>query len=274
MINIKHIKPKKELTKYLRKITLFQSENNLKYKQKLTPSAFTYLSYNHEIIPTSIFGTKRIKPVGRLQVAGPKINEKIYVEYNGRLSQILIEFTASGFYYLFQHSPCKLTNKLTEISNFILPDNYKQLEKDLHKFESVYDHTRILEDLLVEKSFSALPPLVYIDRAIKYIEKNFGNVCINDVIDLAAISKRQLDRKFLEVVGVTPKCYAKIIQLNYVIGLMASKKYDSIQDLAQSAEFYDLSHLAHRFKELTGFTPNEFLKSDQHIAMKYFNDKF
>ncbi|MCB9248782.1 MAG: hypothetical protein H6613_09665 [Ignavibacteriales bacterium] len=90
-------------------------------------------------------------------MAGPKINEKIYVEYNGRLSQILIEFTASGFYYLFQHSPSKLTNKLTEISNFILQENFKQLEKDLHKFESVYDHTKILEDFLVEKSFNALP---------------------------------------------------------------------------------------------------------------------
>ena len=53
---------------------------------------------------------------------------------------------------------------------------------------------------------------------------------------------------------------------------MNLKTYKSIQDLAFQAEFYDLSHFTHRFKELTGFTPSEFIKSKKHIALKYFND--
>ena len=86
------------------------------------------------------------------------------------------------------------------------------------------------------------------------------------------ISERQFDRKFREVVGISPKCYSKILQLHFTINLMRSKNYSSIQEIAYQAEFYDIAHFTHRFKELTGFTPNEFIKSDKHIALKYFTD--
>lgn len=272
MFNVKNIKPKTELREYVRKISVFQSDSKLNFKHKLTPSAFTYLSYNHKDIPISYFGNKKVHPSGRLQIAGPKINEDIYVEYNGRLSQILVEFTASGFYYLFHHSPAMLSNCLTEINNFILPNEYDRLEKILLEITTAKKQVKVLEEFLVDKSFKAIPPLDYIEKSLKIIEEHYGNVIVNKLAQEVGIGRRQFDRKFQEVVGVTPKYYSKITQLNYVINLMAAKNYNSIQDLAFQAEYYDLSHFAHRFKELTGLTPNEFVDSDQHIAMKYFDD--
>ena len=97
MINIKNLEPAKELKQYVRKISIFQSKSAIEYKQKLTPSAFTYLSYNSGDIPTSIFGTKRIQPDDRLQIAGPKNSEEIFVEYNGKLSVAGNESDAHGF---------------------------------------------------------------------------------------------------------------------------------------------------------------------------------
>ena len=79
MINVENRKPNIKLSKYVRKISIFKSEGAIKFQHKLTPSAFTYLSYNQEKIPLSIFGGKKIRPVQRLQIAGPKIDEEIYV---------------------------------------------------------------------------------------------------------------------------------------------------------------------------------------------------
>jgi AraC-like DNA-binding protein len=272
MINVKNITIRKELSKYIRKISIFQSEDTHGFKHKLTPSAFTYLSYNHGDIPISFFGGKKVHPSGRLQIAGPKINENIQVEYIGSLSQILVEFTASGFYYLFHKSPYDLTNKLSEVSNFISKELYNNLETNLVKYDDPIDQVNIIERILLELSYKALPFIDYIEESIKLIDKHFGNITVSDVVTKIRRGKRQFDRKFHDVVGVSPKYYAKIVQLYHVLNVICSKNYSSIQELAFKGEFYDLPHFVNAFKKLTGFTPSEFIKSDKHIALKYFNE--
>ena len=272
MIVITHKNPNQKLSKYVRKISVFESKRKIKYKQKLTPSAFTYLSYNHKDIPVSIFGNKRVQPTQRLQIAGPKINEDIYVGYNGKLYQILIEFTASGFYYLFHISPSKLLNSLSNLSNLISSEINEQLEQELFASDNGEQQIKLLEEFLFEKLDNALPFIDYIEKALQIIDEHNGSINISNLIKEIGISERQFDRKFQEVVGISPKCYSKILQLHFTINLMHSKNYTSIQEIAYQAEFYDLAHFTHRFKELTGFTPNEFIKSDKHIALKYFTD--
>jgi hypothetical protein len=97
MITIEIHNPNPLLLKYIRKISVFRSKKPITYRQKLTPSAFTCISYNQRDIPVSIFGKRRVHPERRLQIAGPKINEHIYVQYNGTLEQILIECTIWHF---------------------------------------------------------------------------------------------------------------------------------------------------------------------------------
>lgn len=272
MIKVVHIKPRKELIKYIRKISLFRSKNNINYLQKLTPSAYTYLSYNHSDIPFSIFGIHKIKPTQRLQIAGPKTNGDNYVEYNGSLHQILIEFTASGFYSLFNLSPSTISNNLLDLSQRIPSEITVKLEKDLLDLDTVEEQVRLLEEFLHERSFQALPIIDYVERALQVIEQNHGSIHINDLIKDIGISERQFNRKFIEVVGISPKFFSKTMQLHYVINLMHLKNYSSMQELAYEAEFYDHAHFNHQFKELTGFTPHEFIHSNKHIALKYFTD--
>jgi len=274
LINITHYQPKPLLEKYIRKISVFNSKSTINYRQKLTPSAFTYLSYNHEDIPVSIFGKKIIQPNSRLQIAGPKVSDNIYVEYSGKLYQILVEFSASGFYYLFHASPSQNLNTLSALKNFITLEITEHLERELIKSENIESSMNIIEEFLFDKLHNALPFIDYIEEALQMIENNHGHININNLVDDLNIGKRQFNRKFQEIVGLSPKSYSKIVQLHYVITLMQSKQYASLQELSYQAEFYDHSHFTNRFKELTGFTPNEFIKSDKHIALKYFTDPF
>lgn len=272
MITITHKNPGSQLSKYVRKISTFESKRDLDYKHKLTPSAFTYLSYNHNHIPVSIFNNKRLRPNNRLQIAGPKINDDIFVEYNGKLFQILVEFTASGFYYLFHHSPWRIKNNLSNLSDYISTERSILLEQDLCDSKNSTHQVKLLEEFLIERLPVALPFVDYIENALNLIEQHNGSIQIHELIKEVGISERQFNRKFREIVGLSPKAYSKILQLHYVIRLMQSKEYSSIQDLAYRAEYYDLAHFAHRFKELTGFSPNAFINSDKHIALKYFTD--
>ncbi|HKJ80733.1 MAG TPA: AraC family transcriptional regulator [Ignavibacteriaceae bacterium] len=272
MINVENKKPNERLSKYVRKISIFTSKENIKFKHKLTTSAFTYLSYNHERIPLSILGSKKVRPVQRLVVAGPKIHENIYVEYDGKLKQILIEFTASGFYYLFHISPSSLLNSLYPLDDFSNVETNRKLELKLKNISNTEKQIKILEEFLLRKVELVLPANKYVDKSLELIEENNGNIYIKNVAELINISEKQLERKFREVVGIKPKQYSKIVQLHYVINLMNLKNYSMFQDIAFFADYYDLSHFSNRFKELTGFSPTEFINSNKHIASKYFTD--
>jgi AraC-like DNA-binding protein len=272
MITIENNNLNPLLSKYIRKISVFRSRKPITYRQKLIPSAFTYLSYNHKDMPVSVFGKKKVHPQRRLQIAGPKINEHIYVEYNGTLEQILIEFTASGFYYLFHESPSQFINSLYCLDDILLPTESEKLNETLKRSNTVQRKIHSLERFLLKRSSNAIPPCEYVENSLKLIGEARGNITIKELIDKLSISERQLDRRFREVVGITPKQFAKIVQLHFVINLMYIKKYNTFQDIAYFASYYDLAHFYHIFKDFTGFSPVEFINSDEHLAFEYFTD--
>ena len=272
MIDITHIEPNQKLLKYVRRICIFESKREIQYKQKLTPSAYTYFSYNLEDIPTPIIGKEKISLKQRLQVVGPKTRDDISVIYNGNLSQILVEFSATGFYYLFHKSPANLANKFLDINEFLADNSTTQLDSKLKNCADKEQQVIIIEKWLLEKSYRSSAYCEYIDKAVNILEKNHGDITITDLSSQIFVSERQFDRRFREMVGINPKHFSKIVQLHYVINLMQKKEYGSIQDLSYKANYYDASSFSNRFKNLTGFSPKEFINSEDHIALKYFTD--
>ena len=271
-IDIEQHQPSQLLKRYVRKISVFKSKDRLLYKQKLTPTAYIYLTYHHEDIPVNIIGDKKIVPDFRLQIDGPKIYKNSVVEYDGKLHRVMVEFTASGFYYLFHYSPSECIDQLCPLDNFFDDSRVEILEKELSSLQNPNEQIKSIEKFLIELSYRALPFNDYVEEALQIINDHHGSISISNVIKKVRVSERQFSRQFSKIVGVSPKHYSKIIQLHYIIKLMNLKKYTSLQDIAYSAELYDLPHFTHMFKELTGFAPLEFIHSDKHIALKYFGD--
>lgn len=271
MIKIEQKEVRSSLNRYIRKISVFKYGGAIKTKHRLIPCGCSYLSYNHRDIP-SFVNSKRVDPSQRLQITGPKIDNNIYVEYDGELSQILIEFTPTGFYYIFHDSPSNYQNKLINFSEFTPGENVETLTAQLLASDDPDIQIEILQDYLRELSFHARPFCNYIEEAIKIIDKNIGDILIKDLAEAVNKSERQLNRQFIKMVGIPPKVYSKLLQLHHVIKLMNEKEYSSLKEISYSARFYDQSHFDRRFKELVGITPNEFLVSREHNALKYYTD--
>ncbi len=180
---------------------------------------YIYLSYNHKQIPVSVFGKKRVHPISRLQIAGPKIHENIYLDYKGILEQIFIEFTAAGFYYLFHRSPSSYINSLHGLDKIAASPAIGMLEANLKKCRTMQGRIEILERFLLETSRDAMEPCDYIEESLKLIEDAKGHITVKEIVKRISVSERHMDRRFREIVGVSPKQYANIIQLHFVINL-------------------------------------------------------
>ena len=132
-MNIQFINPDRQLSSYIHKISVFCSTDEITYNQKLTPSPFTCLSYNHNYIPDFKVAGKIFSSKSKLQITGPKTTDDIYAIHNGKLNQILIKFTPSGFYNLFQQSPKTLVNTTTPLSGLLNNSDLSGLIKNLAK---------------------------------------------------------------------------------------------------------------------------------------------
>jgi AraC-like DNA-binding protein len=173
---------------------------------------------------------------------------------------------------LFHFSPLKIINSLCGLSVASSSREVAQLTRKLKRSSSIKRKVEILENYLICKSYNALSPCDYIEKSLELIENAKGHIMIKNIIDRIFVSERQMDRRFRQITGISPKQYSKIIQLHFVINLMNMKMSTMFQDIAYFANYYDLSDLSHKFKKLTGFTPIEFINSDKHLAFQYYTD--
>ncbi len=95
-----------------------------------------------------------------------------------------------------------------------------------------------------------------------------GQLSVADLSKQMNINRRQLERRFASVIGLSPKQLARIIRLQAALRLMLSKQYTSLTELAHEGAYYDQAHFIKDFKEFTGMSPKKFYEG--HLRLSAF----
>jgi transcriptional regulator GlxA family with amidase domain len=74
------------------------------------------------------------------------------------------------------------------------------------------------------------------------------------------LSGRQLERKFMEAVGIPPKLYCRISRLDYALRLKEVTPQRTWTELTYLAGYFDQNHMVKDFKALAGTTPSKFFQ--------------
>lgn len=268
MLTLSDIPIDKELHNFVRKITLFKSKGHINYTQRLMPSMYTYLSFNKESIPSFCVGNKSFQSDQRIQVAGPKTRSDIYVEHKGVIEQLLFEFNACGFYRLFNTSPETYCNKLKKPERVLCNEVKDESEIKTLTIEECSDR---LQDELKSLLSLAIKADLRILKSISLIMDSKGLISISDICNEVHMSTRNFSRLFKKLCGVSPQTYIKILQLHRIIGQMGgTADNQKMFDIAYLSGFFDQAHFNHSFKKLVNLSPSQFLKSKEHVSLKYF----
>ena len=95
-------------------------------------------------------------------------------------------------------------------------------------------------------------------RAVQSVRVAHGKKRIDAIASDANVSARQLERHFLEHVGITPKTYSRLIRFDRVVRDIASRGARSWTQFALEHGYTDQAHFINEFKEFAGITPVEF----------------
>ncbi len=100
----------------------------------------------------------------------------------------------------------------------------------------------------------------HLESAITSAINHNGLISVDALATLTQLSNRQLERKFKQKLGISPKQYCRIIRFRNVLGKTTSIRSINWADIALSFGYYDQSHLIHEFRHFTGFSPTEYFK--------------
>ncbi|WP_162276939.1 helix-turn-helix domain-containing protein [Mucilaginibacter pedocola] len=103
--------------------------------------------------------------------------------------------------------------------------------------------------------------LQLVQQACERIDEGSGVKTIKEVYTGMGISKSTLERHFLEVVGITPKMYSRIVRFNKVYNILQHGQYNTWQEVIYNFNFYDQAHFIKDFKKFFNRTPSEVHKS-------------
>ncbi len=174
-------------------------------------------------------------------------------------------------------------------ASVILRENARQFVNSIVDLKEIWHHSvselydRIVEakDLasritqverfLTPRCLTDLPaPLAYLTFAVRAITEQKGQIALSEVAEHLGITPRYLERLFLTYIGILPKLFAQIVQMQNSVRLLTAYPERSLTDIGYASGYYDQSHFIRTVKRLTGVTPTQLRQEKMSMQQPFF----
>ncbi|MCR6109129.1 AraC family transcriptional regulator [Bacillus sp. A301a_S52] len=174
-----------------------------------------------------------------------------------------IRFFPGGAYGVIQTPLSCLKNQLCEL-DALLPRSDRTAAEQLFAEESLLGKVRFAEAFLLSLlRWERVETDNTMKNVLYHIFRSRGSAQITSIAKKEAISTRQLNRKFQNWIGVTPKKFSEIIRFQAMVHYIEKSKYIDWAELALAYGFFDQPHMIRDFKRYYGVSPVEAVKECQ-----------
>jgi len=183
-------------------------------------------------------------------------NKTIPLLINGTVRVVAARLFAWGAMALLQENVATLTNSMTALC----PD-WNALVQRLKSLvtQGQYEQAATaLEEVLVQQALVRTYDLKFIQTAAKLLDRTKGQYRISELADYCQVSLRQLQRGFQQVIGTSPKTFARTLRFQEAQRRLMFDPDADLTDLAYECGYFDQAHFNKDFKAITGKTPSEY----------------
>jgi AraC-like DNA-binding protein len=173
-----------------------------------------------------------------------------------------IRFKLGGTYPFFKLPVHLFANGFYSMYD-LLGNEVKELEEKLFNAKDSFSRVQLADQFLLQKLNIREDEYVFAKKCIPAI-LSAGNV--GSVLRSFNVNYKTLARRFDKVLGLSPSELIKINRFNNAVYAMYSCKYTSLTSITYACGYYDQSHFIREFKQLTNYTPGEFLKEQFTIV--------
>jgi AraC-like DNA-binding protein len=184
--------------------------------------------------------------------------QSYFLEPTGTTGVIGIKFTPTGLFDLFQVSMQGLANKITDFAEFG-GEEAAQITSDIIAATPNDRRIEVIEAYLLGKLASRKAQIGLMQLTVNMILKETGNVSLSEIAEKVNISSRQLERKFKEQIGISPKQFSRVVRLNHALKLLRTNADYNWQDIIFLCGYYDQAHFIKDFKDIAGECPTRYM---------------
>ncbi len=180
----------------------------------------------------------------------------------GRFKYIVIFFNPLGIFQLYGTKMSDLTDKTTELNDFLGLSKTKSLiEKLVATDTSIENQIDVLNTFFLQQEpFKTDTKIV--SHALDLIHKAHGNITVNELLERCETSRRSLERHFQEKIGLSPKVYSQVFRFKCMMNYLEANPKTTWAELSNIVGYFDQAHLIRYFKEYLKVSPNNLVSLD------------
>lgn len=198
-----------------------------------------------------------------------QITSPLDIEPTGCTGIFAVRFFPEGFVPFSTLPISEMENRAVPLSELFGQAGI-HLEQEVISAQTTEERIVLCEKFLI----SRLTTPATIDRVVKSSVETIlnlnGQLSVNELIQHVGISRRQLERRFSSVVGISPKQLARIIRLQATIKMLLNGQFTSLTAVAYEGDFYDQAHFIKDFKAFTGMSPKKFYADNFKMSSLFY----
>lgn len=166
--------------------------------------------------------------------------------------------------YFFKIKAGDVVNEVID-GRLLLKTLNNEIEERLACANTNHKRADIFTSFLIKKLCAVKTPTDIVQQSIQQIIQRQGILHIEILCKHVNISRRQMERKFSEHVGFSPKYFSRIIRFQ---STLLHPSY-SMTDVAYSFGYADQAHFIREFQEFSGISPKHYFKETKEAAENF-----
>lgn len=218
--------------------------------------------------PTIVFQTtgasKQHQSVGHLTLYGQTVRPDT-LHFDTGFTMIAYFMHPHSLTSLFGIDAAELTDHHLDL-NELKTTKRVRLQEQLLNETALAGRLRLMNQFilkLAETRSDEYAGVFYITDKLK--EMNVP-VSLTDIRKELDITERSLQRLFAKNVGISPRLYKRVCQFDAAFQQLNRNRFTKLVDIVYQHGFSDQSHFTRVFKEFTGLTPTDYLKSGDKLT--------
>jgi AraC-like DNA-binding protein len=262
MVRYREIRPCAQLRPFIGTLWILEHDAGDAAAQRVVPDGHCELILNWSH-PFQFFRDGRWLDQPRCFFAG-QIDGPLLLRPTGAAKMLGIGFLPDGAARLLGRPVHELSGRFTPVDEFS-----SRLSRSLQDALSGPDAVARVEAALIACAATSRRSDLVVGEAIARIENARGGVDVAALAKELALSTRQLERRFLSAVGLSPKRFSRIQRFSGVFAALGQPSCNWVET-AVSCGYYDQAHLIRDCRMLAGITPTNLLDEDTDLARHFY----
>jgi AraC-like DNA-binding protein len=181
-------------------------------------------------------------------------------ELPGEEIALVYFFTPFTLTALFNLPAVRLKKEAVDIAG-IFPQAFYALQVQLALTEDIEGKQRVLDSFLDFLAGKHSRELEVIHTAIEMMLRDPSPPVLEKIKERLHITERTFQRMFKRSVGISAAQFRRICQFSESFDQLKEGGFKKLSDIALGHHFTDQSHFNRTFREFTGITPGQYLRS-------------